>query len=141
MNPLESPGAWTGTRLPDHRAHYLDYEGPVLGNRGEVRRLWRCMCRLLDESATRVVVELHPDYASTRWANDAVAGNGRLAGLPLVGVQHHHAHIAACLAENDHTGPAIGLSFDGTGYGTDGTICIYTHATTHLIVDISGIWR
>jgi hydrogenase maturation protein HypF len=65
-----------------------------------------------------VVCDLHPGYASTRYARER-AQNG---DLPLIEVQHHHAHIAACLAENDHTGPAIGLSFDGTGYGTDGNI-------------------
>jgi hydrogenase maturation protein HypF len=65
-----------------------------------------------------VVCDLHPDYASTRYARQ----RAEQEGLPLLEVQHHHAHIAACLAENDQTGPAIGLSFDGTGYGTDGRI-------------------
>jgi hypothetical protein len=58
-DPLESPGAWTGTRIPDHRAHYLEYEGPVSGDRGAVRRIWRCPCRLLLETPERVEVELH----------------------------------------------------------------------------------
>jgi hydrogenase maturation protein HypF len=65
-----------------------------------------------------VVCDLHPNYASTRYARERAEDEG----LPLLEVQHHHAHIAACLAENDFTGPAIGLSFDGTGYGTDGHI-------------------
>jgi hydrogenase maturation protein HypF len=62
-----------------------------------------------------VAHDLHPDYLSTKYA----AG---LAGAELTGVQHHHAHIASCLADNDFAGPVIGVAFDGTGYGTDGTI-------------------
>jgi hydrogenase maturation protein HypF len=58
--------------------------------------------------------DLHPDYLSTKWAHER--------GLPLVGVQHHHAHAAACLAEQGEEGPALALVFDGTGYGTDGTL-------------------
>jgi len=65
-----------------------------------------------------VVCDLHPGYASTRYARERAQNED----LPLIEVQHHHAHIAACLAENNHTGPAIGLSFDGTGYGIDGHI-------------------
>ena len=61
-----------------------------------------------------VAHDLHPDYLSTRWALDQ--------DLPAVGVQHHHAHAAACLAEHGETGPALALVFDGTGYGTDGTL-------------------
>ena len=61
-----------------------------------------------------VAHDLHPDYLSTRWAQAQEA--------ELIGVQHHHAHAVACLAENAHLGPALALVFDGTGYGTDGTI-------------------
>jgi hydrogenase maturation protein HypF len=62
--------------------------------------------------------DLHPDYASTRYAGERAED----LGVPLVAVQHHHAHLVACLAENGVAGPAIGVTFDGTGYGTDGTI-------------------
>ncbi|MBM3695278.1 MAG: carbamoyltransferase HypF [Actinobacteria bacterium] len=68
-----------------------------------------------------VVHDLHPDYASTRWAEEAVAGEGRLGGLPLLAVQHHHAHLASCLAEHGG-GRALGVTWDGTGYGGDGTV-------------------
>ena len=60
-----------------------------------------------------VAYDLHPEYLSTKYAL------GR-PGVELVGVQHHHAHLAACLAEHGEPGPAIGAIFDGTGYGTDG---------------------
>jgi hydrogenase maturation protein HypF len=62
-----------------------------------------------------VAHDLHPDYLSTRYALE-------LEGVELVGVQHHHAHLAACLAEHGELGKAIGAIYDGTGYGTDGTI-------------------
>jgi hydrogenase maturation protein HypF len=62
-----------------------------------------------------VVHDLHPDYLSTRYAL------GR-EDVKLFAVQHHHAHLAATLAEHGETGPAVGAIFDGTGFGTDGTI-------------------
>jgi hydrogenase maturation protein HypF len=62
-----------------------------------------------------VVHDLHPEYLSTKYALE-------LDGVELVGVQHHHAHLAACLAEHGEPGPAIGAIFDGTGYGLDGTV-------------------
>jgi len=62
-----------------------------------------------------VAHDLHPGYLSTKYALG-------LEGLPMIGVQHHHAHIASCMAENGLTGDAIGVAFDGTGYGTDGAI-------------------
>jgi hydrogenase maturation protein HypF len=65
-----------------------------------------------------VVHDLHPGYLSTSWAKEWAAERG----LRLTAVQHHHAHIAACMAEHGIEGPVIGLSLDGTGYGTDGRI-------------------
>ncbi len=64
--------------------------------------------------------DLHPDYLATRYAQ----ARSRAESLPLVAVQHHHAHIASCLAENGWSSPepVIGLAYDGTGYGTDGSI-------------------
>ncbi|MBI5669255.1 MAG: carbamoyltransferase HypF [Chloroflexi bacterium] len=58
--------------------------------------------------------DLHPDYLSTQYA--------RATGLPLIGVQHHYAHVLACMADNELGAPVLGVSWDGTGYGTDGTI-------------------
>jgi len=64
--------------------------------------------------------DLHPDYLATRYAQ----ARSQEDSLPLVAVQHHHAHIASCLAENGWASPepVIGLAYDGTGYGTDGSI-------------------
>jgi len=71
--------------------------------------------RLFAVAPEVVVHDLHPDYLSTRYA---------LAreGVEAIGVQHHHAHLAACLAEHGETGPAVGAIYDGTGYGEDGTV-------------------
>ena len=71
--------------------------------------------KLLEIKPELIVHDLHPDYLSTRWAL-------RQGGLPRIAVQHHHAHIAAVIAERRLEGPVIGLALDGTGFGTDGTI-------------------
>ncbi len=65
-----------------------------------------------------VAHDLHPGYLSTQWA----AEWARERGLPTLAVQHHHAHVAGCMAEHGLEGEAIGLALDGTGYGTDGRI-------------------
>ena len=62
-----------------------------------------------------VAHDLHPDYLSTRYALDR-------SGVEHVGVQHHHAHLAACLAEHGELGRAVGAIYDGSGYGLDGTV-------------------
>ena len=72
------------------------------------------LCRLYSFKPEAVVCDLHPDYASTQWAEKT--------GLPLIRVQHHQAHVAACAAENNVETPYLGVSWDGTGYGLDGAI-------------------
>ena len=74
--------------------------------------------RLLEARPDLVVCDLHPLYRSSAIARELAEKEG----VPLVRVQHHYAHILSCMAEHDFTGPVIGVSFDGTGYGTDGTI-------------------
>jgi hydrogenase maturation protein HypF len=76
-------------------------------------------CRLFDVQPEMVAYDLHPDYLSTKYARELEEG-----GLPAVGVQHHHAHIASCLADNELPGEerVIGVALDGTGYGTDGAV-------------------
>ena len=71
--------------------------------------------RLFDVRPEVVAHDLHPEYLSTKHALS-------LEGPQPIGIQHHHAHLAACLAEHRHGGPAIGAIFDGSGYGLDGTI-------------------
>jgi hydrogenase maturation protein HypF len=70
--------------------------------------------RLLGTRPVAVAHDLHPDYASTRWAQES--------GLPCIGVQHHHAHLASLLAEHGHQGPVLGVAFDGTGCGPAGEL-------------------
>jgi hydrogenase maturation protein HypF len=72
------------------------------------------LCRLYSFKPEAVVCDLHPDYASTQWAEKS--------GLPVIRVQHHQAHVAACAAENNVDRPYLGISWDGTGYGLDGAI-------------------
>lgn len=72
------------------------------------------LCRLYSFKPEAVVCDRHPDYASTHWAEQS--------GLPVIRVQHHQAHVAACAAENGVEGAYLGVSWDGTGYGLDGAI-------------------
>ena len=74
--------------------------------------------RLFDVHPRVLVCDLHPDYLSTRYAEERAEAEG----IPLLRVQHHHAHMASCMADNGLTGPCIGLIWDGTGLGTDGTV-------------------
>jgi hydrogenase maturation protein HypF len=90
----------------------------------------RHFSRLFDVRPQVVAYDLHPEYLSTKYAL-------ALTGVELVGVQHHHAHIAACLADNGESGPAIGVSFDGLGYGLDGTIW----GGEFLVADLGGFQR
>ena len=76
-------------------------------------------CRLFDVQPELVAYDLHPEYLSTKYARELEE-----TGLPAVGVQHHHAHTASCLADNECPGEerVIGVALDGTGYGTDGAV-------------------
>jgi hydrogenase maturation protein HypF len=74
--------------------------------------------RLFRVEPRAVAYDLHPNYLATRYALELAAERG----LRKVPVQHHHAHVASCMAENGVTEPVIGVAFDGTGYGSDGRI-------------------
>lgn len=87
------------------------------------------MQRIFSAVAELLVHDLHPAYMTTRWAQEQ--------GRPTLGVQHHHAHLASCLAEHRFDGPAIGLMLDGVGYGTDGT----AWGGEVLVGDAAGVTR
>ena len=76
-------------------------------------------CDLFDVRPELVAYDMHPEYLSTKHARELEE-----AGLPAVGVQHHHAHVASCLADNGRPGDeiVIGVALDGTGHGTDGAV-------------------
>jgi hydrogenase maturation protein HypF len=73
------------------------------------------MQRILAVRPEIIACDMHPDYLSTRWADEQ-------RGIPKLRVQHHHAHIVSCMAEHGLEGAVIGLSCDGTGYGPDGSV-------------------
>ena len=76
--------------------------------------------KLFRVKAEAIAYDLHPNYLATRYALERAQADS----LTSIGVQHHHAHVAACMAEHglDGTHPIIGVAFDGTGYGEDGAI-------------------
>ena len=86
--------------------------------------------RFFDVTPEIIAHDMHPDYRSTRFAHS-------LGCDRLIEVQHHHAHIAACMIENGVSEPLIGVAFDGTGYGTDGRIW----GGEFLIADFAGFER
>lgn len=98
----------------------LLYPSPYIGDMTDLRTAdalkdaVRDMKTLLEASPKLVVTDMHPRYNTKRVAESF--------GIPVVCVQHHYAHILSCMAENKHLAPVIGIAFDGTGYGTDGTI-------------------
>ncbi|SCL33992.1 hydrogenase maturation protein HypF [Micromonospora rhizosphaerae] len=86
--------------------------------------------RLFDVRPEVVAHDLHPEYLSTKYALQR-------DDVELVGVQHHHAHIASCLADNGERGPVIGVAFDGLGFGPDGTLW----GGELLVADLAGFER
>ncbi len=107
-------GAGGGRAILSQHVGYLDHLAALRAFERDIglyERLFGIEPRVL-------VHDLHPDYASTRYARKRAEAEG----LRLIGVQHHHAHVGACLAEHGLRERVIGVSFDGTGYGTDGAV-------------------
>ena len=98
----------------------LFYPSPYIGDMEDLRTVRALresvarMAELLEMKPQLVCCDLHPKYNSS-----AVAAE---LGIPVLKIQHHYAHVLSCMVENDFTDEVIGVSFDGTGYGTDGTI-------------------
>jgi hydrogenase maturation protein HypF len=89
--------------------------------------------KLLAIKPELIVHDLHPDYSSTQYAHERCTRDG----LNHLAVQHHHAHMASCMAEHGLDEPVIGVVFDGTGYGTDGAIW----GGEFLVGDLRGFRR
>ncbi len=77
-------------------------------------RVIESLCGLYHSEPAQLASDLHPDYLSTRYA--------RAQNRPVTAVQHHYAHVCACMAENEIEGRVLGVAWDGTGFGTDGTV-------------------
>ncbi len=133
--PVLMDGDWTGQVLAVGGElkntfcigkNQLFYPSPYVGDMEDVRTVAaqkssvKRMCELLEAVPGRVVCDMHPGYHSAEVAEELAEG----WGVPLVKVQHHYAHVLSCMAENDLPRDArvIGVSFDGTGYGEDGSI-------------------
>ena len=102
----------------------LLYPSPYIGDTTDLRTVLALedsadlLSRLLDIRPQLIACDLHPRYNTTALA-EKLAKDLR---VPLLKIQHHHAHILSCLAEHGETGPALGLALDGTGYGPDSTV-------------------
>ena len=113
----------------------LLYLSPHVGDLSDIRTFaalketLKRLTSLLEITPSHVACDPHPLYASKALAQEL--------GLPVIPVQHHHAHILSCMAENDVFQPVIGIAFDGTGYGSDGTIW----GGEILLASLSGFTR
>ncbi len=115
--------------------NHLFYPSPYVGDTEDIRTVRalresiKRLCDLLEAKPEIVACDKHPKYNTS-----AVA---RELGLPVMEIQHHYAHIASCLAENDRSDKVIGVSFDGTGYGDDGTVW----GGEFMLADLDGYTR
>ncbi len=122
----------TFTLAEGSRAYVSQHIGDLEGY--ETQEHWHAALhrfeRLFGIRPAAIVRDMHPGYHATRLAEE-------LGGLPISTVQHHHAHVAAVLAEHGETGPAIGVAYDGTGLGDDGQVW----GAEFLLADLTGYQR
>ena len=142
--PIQTSGKWKGQVLAvggelkntfcigvDSRFYPSAYVGDLedLRTVNALKETIQRMETLLEVEPSVVVCDMHPKYNSTVVAEEL--------GLPVLKAQHHYTHILSCMAENDWMEQVIGVSFDGTGYGTDGTIW----GGEILLADLDGFRR
>ncbi len=128
---LKNVSAVAADRLVFLTQHIGDLRHPA--TRAEQAHALADLEQLFHIHPQAMVCDYHPDYASRRYAE----ARAQAEGLPLIEVQHHHAHIAACAVEHGRTDPVLGLSFDGVGYGLDGHIW----GGEVLLADLAGFER
>ncbi len=124
----------------------LYYPSPYIGDMADLRSVEalkeavrRCG-DLLEIKPDVIVCDKHPLYHSSEVAKEL----GEAMGIPVLEIQHHYAHTLSCMAENDHLEPVIGVSFDGTGYGTevvDGAEAPSIWGGEFLLADVHGFER
>ncbi len=124
----------------------LYYPSPYIGDMADLRSVEalkeavrRCG-DLLETKPDVIVCDKHPLYHSSEVAKEL----GEAMGIPVLEIQHHYAHTLSCMAENDHLEPVIGVSFDGTGYGTevvDGAEAPSIWGGEFLLADVHGFER
>ena len=117
----------------------LFYMSPYVGDLSDLRTVEvlgqsiERMSELLEIAPKKIVCDLHPRYHSTELAEEL----SKRLNVPLIKIQHHYAHILSCMAENNFFERVIGVAFDGTGYGSDGSIW----GGEFLIADLDGFER
>ena len=107
--------------LAEGNSMYLSDSGGDLGDLGNFKffeKQIKILQKKLRIKPSIIACDMHPEYISTKYANELVKGEG----LRVNGIQHHEAHVASCIVDNNIKGKVIGVAFDGTGFGLDGNI-------------------